>query len=323
MHQAVRIVGDGVAARTLGHLLRSAGIPLRWEATRRPPLPTILLSEATRTILRDVFGRPDLLSSLAAVTSREVKWRTEDPSRIFDHLAYTTSEKELLGALPEPNNEDCEAPFAVYTQRPLPDGVIERRFGDRDATLAKVVRRNGAPRCEMEATRAGWLFLVPAGGPAGWLIAVGASIEEQLTESELVARSVASYEALDGRVPTAPRLAWPLSGEHWLICGSAAAGFDPICGDGTAFALREAILAAAVVKTGPQPAAQQHYATRLLGAFAKHLALCREFYASGPSTDWWRAQVTALDGGLQWCGGELCKQPAPQFRLVDSDLVSL
>jgi len=38
-----------------------------------------------------------------------------------------------------------------------------------------------------------------------------------------------------------------LRGPDWLACGTAAVAFDPICGDGTAQAMREAILGCAVI----------------------------------------------------------------------------
>ena len=48
--------------------------------------------------------------------------------------------------------------------------------------------------------------------------------------------------------PAHPRVAWSLAGSHWLACGTAALAFDPLCGDGTGHAIREAILAAAVLR---------------------------------------------------------------------------
>ena len=38
-----------------------------------------------------------------------------------------------------------------------------------------------------------------------------------------------------------------MCGPGWLSCGTAALSFDPICGDGTGHAVREGILAAAVI----------------------------------------------------------------------------
>jgi hypothetical protein len=325
MPLGARILGEGVAARTAARLLAGAGREVWRSASPRPPLPVILLGAATRNLLRDVFQTPDLLSDLLEITQREVLWRPPGPSHLLPHSAYSTSEEELLASLPAAPSAGPEpaASFTLHAQRPLPAETAEHRFGERFASLARVRRKASAPVCQMEATSAGWLFLIPARDPDAWLIAVGGPLESQLAESRLIAPGLADCEAQPGRFPTAPRLAWPLAGPGWLACGSAAATFDPICGDGTAFAVREGILAAAVFQADALPAALAHYETRLLAAFAKHLALSREYYSSGPATDWWRAQVSELDRGLAWCQLQLNQRPAPQFRLQDSTLVPL
>jgi hypothetical protein len=33
----------------------------------------------------------------------------------------------------------------------------------------------------------------------------------------------------------------------------------------------------------------------------KHLALCLDFYNSGPAGTWWKEQVSDLYRGLEWC----------------------
>ena len=74
----------------------------------------------------------------------------------------------------------------------------------------------------------------------------------------------------------------PLGANSWLACGTAAMAFDPICGDGTAHAIREAILAAAVIRAlangGPADELLAHYEARLTAGFHRHLTLCRQFY---------------------------------------------
>jgi hypothetical protein len=80
--------------------------------------------------------------------------------------------------------------------------------------------------------------------------------------------------------------------------------FDPICGDGTANAIREAILACAVARAvgggGNVTELLAHYETRLIAGFYRHLALCRQFYESGLQGPWWEAEIRALDRGLEW-----------------------
>lgn len=319
MPTGVQIQGDGVAARTAAYLLSQAGIGVRQEAGARPPLPTILLSGSTRQLMRDLFADPRMLEGLPAIRKREVAWGRPSAGPL-DHWAYSTSEVELLAALGQPAATARELDFTLYTERPLPAGSAEHRFGERQATLARMVRRPGEPVCQMEATSAGWLFSIPTAGCDGWLIAVGAPLDRQLAESSLIAPVIEHWSATPGSFPTAPRLAWPLTGEGWVACGSAAAGFDPICGEGTSYALREAILAAAVIQEGASAGARAHYESRLLAAFAKHLTQSRSYYESGPGTAWWSAQVLELDRGLVWCRERLAEQGPARFRLVDTRL---
>ena len=84
--------------------------------------------------------------------------------------------------------------------------------------------------------------------------------------------------------------------------------FDPICGDGTAHAIREAILASAVIralaKGGSQNDLLSHYEARLTAGFQRHLAQCRQFYLSGGTGPLWTSELEAIDRGLQWCSAK-------------------
>src|SRR5205823_7498746 len=130
-----------------------------------------------------------------------------------------------------------------------------------------------------------------------------------------------------GDFPVAPRIASPLCGPGWLACGSAALAFDPICGDGTAHAIREAILAAAVIRAAAQGEDTEsllaHYRARLTAGFQRHLLLCREFYSSGGPGEWWRSQCAALDRGLEWCAGQMRGLPPFRYRLDGFELTHL
>ena len=93
--------------------------------------------------------------------------------------------------------------------------------------------------------------------------------------------------------------------------------FDPLCGDGTANAVREAILAAAVIRTGPS--ALSHYEARLTAGFQRHLALCVSFYQSANTGPWWQTELDKLHEGLAWCKSR--PFGAYQYQLNGFDLV--
>jgi flavin-dependent dehydrogenase len=119
-------------------------------------------------------------------------------------------------------------------------------------------------------------------------------------------------------------MATPLGGEGWICCGSAAMTFDPICGDGTAHAVREAILASAAMRAvgrgeeaGPLLA---HYEARLTAGFERHLGHCLQFYSSGWSGAWWREQVESAEEGIAWCRRRMEAHGRFRYRLNGLEL---
>jgi flavin-dependent dehydrogenase len=169
----------------------------------------------------------------------------------------------------------------------------------------------------IESRPQGWLFLTPAEHGYGWLLAVGDLGRDPLAGSRLLGSMVQRVTAHSGAFPVSPRLVVPLCGPGWLACGTAAMAFDPICGDGTALALRAAILAAAVVRAAlagePAPALLDHYASRLNAAFDRHLVLCRQFYSDGFGGEWWERQAASLEL-------EFRPEPRATYRLQDFGL---
>ena len=159
---------------------------------------------------------------------------------------------------------------------------------------------------------------------AGWLLAIGDAPDTLLAES----RSIAPHVSIAGpaaRFDAAPRMAPRLGGADWLACGSAALGFDPVCGDGVAQSAREGILAAAVIAAiaegGDRAALIGHYEAMLIAAMRRHLQLCMPFYATGGTSDWWRAQHAALVAGHAHCTRLLARRPEPRFVLDGFRLV--
>ena len=127
--------------------------------------------------------------------------------------------------------------------------------------------------------------------------------------------------------PAHPRVAWPLTGSHWLACGTAALAFDPLCGDGTGHAIREAILAAAVLRAIQRGAnvdeLLNHYQARLVAGFKRHLSVCSEFYGSGGLGPWWTAATESIRVGLAWCDHQLSSAGEFRYRLRGFDLERL
>jgi hypothetical protein len=327
----ILIQGDGVAAWCCNLLLRRAGFDVSLKSQSRVRLPAVMLSDAAVGLIRDVFERDDLFRAAPRILKRTVQWGSAATPVALDHAAVVVSETELMEALgtsiadknPVSDIEPESVPdWTVIASRPLPSGTVENRFGYRFATATPVELHNNAEAeaCWMESLSAGWLFLITSAPGAGWMLSVGDSTEELMSQSTLIAPQIARCGPSTGTFPSAPRIVSPLCGPGWLACGTAALTFDPICGDGTANAVREAILGAAVIaafeRGGDHASLLAHYEARLTAGFRRHLEICLGFYRSGGTGEWWRNEALALGNGIEWCDSRPASKQAFQYRLA-------
>lgn len=334
----IAIRGNSVAGWCCAHLLNGAGFKPVLEPSERPGVPAIMLSDAALTLIRDVFGRPDLFAAAPRITRRVVKWgkgaedQGADP-RDFEHSAIVVSERELLDQLPRgvevAGDSGSGADFTIFAARPLPSGAVEHNFGSRMASAAKVRLKDprDSTSCWIESLETGWLFLIPNAVGEGWLLSVGDRAPESLGRSRVIADRIASVDEPVGKFPAGPRILSPLCGTGWLACGTAGLAFDPICGDGTAHAVREAILAAGVVRAisagGNAAELLAHYEARLTAGFQRHLAACLDFYGSGEGGPWWDQELAALRRGLEWGAARMRKHGAFRYQLIGFELSRL
>ncbi len=293
-----------LAASCCAHLLQ--GESVRILAGTRPRVPAVLVSQSTQELMTDTFGKPALFRGLPAIDRRVVAWGPGADPVEFPHSAVLVSEEELIARVHEPPADPPDHPdWTVHAARPLPRGVADRPFGSRKASAVRAGYDGSA--CWVESLESGWLFLIP-----GWLIAVGGTPAALLAASRLVAPQSAGISGEPAEFPSYPRIADPLCGPGWLACGSAAMAFDPICGDGAGNAVREAILASAVIRASrrgePADLLLAHYRARLVSGFRRHLEMASRFYLHGGTSEWWRAEAEALQRGMEWCG------PDPEFR---------
>jgi hypothetical protein len=281
-----------VAASCCAHLLK--GVEIAGDS--RPRIPALLISAATQALVEDVFQRR-VFDGATKISRRVVQWGDGARAVEMGHSAVVISEKDLIERLPTPVTGPAAFPAQLG-------------FGTRMAT-AFPVANTVANACTIESVENGWLFLLP-----GWLLAVG---DSPLEQSQLVAAQIESIGEAAGRFPAYPRISNTLCEDGWLAVGGAAMSFDPICGDGVGNAIREAILAAAVIRAGAAEALRAHYRARLVAGFLKHLELCRPFYAAC-SGEWWRGELALLDQGIAWCRAQLRTALPFRYQLRDFDL---
>jgi hypothetical protein len=321
----VIIQGNGLAALCCARLLHQGGHRVALVGRQRSRLPAIMLSERTLKLLRDLFADPDLFRTAPRIRRRTVAWGDKASPSTLDHSAVVVSEKVLLDTLSaatEVNDIPADqADWTIISAQPLSPGAIEQSIGSRTAFATQVNLAHSVPaeECSIESTSNGWLFLIPNTPMSGWLLSVGDKPESLLASSRVIAPRIAEIIDAGREFLACPRLSYPVCGDDWIACGSAAVSFDPICGDGTAYAAREAILAAAVIQATAADAVPKdllaHYRDRVTGGFARHLALCLDLYRSGPDGRWWRTQVQSLEDGLRWCSEKLPPQPSVNFQL--------
>lgn len=309
-----------VAGACCAHLLQGNRVKLTQE--NRARVPALVVSGATQALICDVFERPDLFRGLPRIERRIVAWGPGAEPVSLPHSAVVISEAELVARLE--SGAEVQLPdggeWTIYASRPLPAGAAEHRFGSRIASAVAVdLETPDTAACWVESLDGGWLFLVP-----GFLLAVGGAPEALLAESRLVAPKVGSIRSEPAAFPAYPRIADPLCGPGWLACGSAAMAFDPICGDGTGNAVREAILASAVIRAAARgeevDGLLNHYQARLIAGFRRHLEHALAFYRRGHNSSWWEVEADALRRGLEWCAQGPAASQSFRYRLNGFDL---
>jgi hypothetical protein len=289
-----------------------------------------MLSEQAIALIRDVFEQPDLFRSAPRIGKRVVAWGPGAEPLLMEHFAVVVSEDSLLDsiepAIPAEGSPNQTALWTILAAKPLPAPAVEWCFGSRMAVAAPVTLKPNSPpgACWIESLENGWLFLVPDTPTSGWLLAVGEGTEALFRGSRIIAPQIGRLGLASGVFPAHARIATPLCGPGWLACGTAAIAFDPICGDGTGQAIREAILASAVIRAirngGCSSDLLSHYEARLTAGFRRHLSLCRGFYQSGGTSQVWRSEVEAIDRGIHWCDAKLRDHVGFRFQLRGFEL---
>jgi hypothetical protein len=255
MVDRVLIRGDGIAASCCAKLLGIGNLGVSIVKAGRPRSAWILLSESSQAVLIDIFEDPDLFRGLPRIRKRVVGWGTKSEPQTLPHSAVVVSEQVLVDRLwskvqlPSEQNQSSPNWEIQSSENPvLATRVL--KFGSQIASNSSVQLRTDAERetCWIESLDQGWLFLFTSEEQRAHLISAGDCIEGLLSRSRLVATKIDTFSVSSRELPAYPRILSTLCGSGWLACGSAAMAFDPLCGEGAGNAVREAILASAVIQ---------------------------------------------------------------------------
>ena len=329
MEIEVQIEGDGVAAACCAQLFSENGQSFTSTKVVRPKLGAVLLSRQTVALLAEIFPSVDLLSVSHPIQKRVVAWGSSAEPITLPHSAIVISETELLTRLwaqVPVQEQSSTGEWKVLSSGG--SGLERRAFGTRVASVARAVLNRNVDQsaCWIESVDSGWLFVLPRGeNEAATLIAVGEMSGALLGQSRVIAELVRSLEGPAVEFPAYPRIADPLCGHGWLACGAAAIGFDPLCGEGTGNAVRQAYLATAIIAAVRKGESAEdllaHYTSRQLHGFLRHLRICLDFYQSGGSGAFWESEAALLQQGIEWAGQVLREHARPAtHRLVGRQL---
>jgi hypothetical protein len=324
----VEIEGDGVAAVCCAQLFSASDRLFTCSRVARPRLGTVLLSRQTLLLLSEIFPAVDLVSLCHSIHKRTVAWGTDAAPVTLAHSAWVVSEADLLGRLWQQvtvpvKSEERPGGWKIVASCPQ-----QRAFGTRSATVVSALLKRDADQaaCSIESVASGWLFLLPSGPEhAATLISVGKAPAVLLGQSHLIAGVVDTLSGPAAEFPAYPRIASPICGDGWLACGASAMAFDPLCGEGTGNAARQAYLATAVVGAvrdeEPVEELLAHYTSRQMHGFLRHLQICSSFYQTGGSTSFWESETALLREGIEWAEKALREDGKPAtHRLVGRQL---
>lgn len=334
----VNISGAGIAACCSAYLLAEQGFSVCLQPVRHVRPTRILLNEQTQSLFREIFAAPHLFAGAPHIRRRIVAWGENAQPLELPHSGVVFAEQELLNELwhrvaahapiPSPGT-GAEDTWTINSAHKSGSPKECQGFGARQASTTKVRLAKQAPQdcCWVESLPDGWLFLLPYGEGHAMLISTGYSPAGLIEQSRLIARQIATLEdtpAPAHMFPAYSRILPELCGPFWLACGSAAMSFDPLCGEGAAHALREALLAAAVIRGAAKGYSLEtlfaHYQTRLMQGFLRHLQVCLPFYQRGGHSEFWETEAAALKRGIAWMRSRLQDQQPARYRLVGYEL---
>ncbi|MGK7940651.1 MAG: NAD(P)/FAD-dependent oxidoreductase [Crocosphaera sp.] len=228
-------------------------------------------------VLLSQIRQSDIMQSVSVVDARKIT--TE---QLLDNYAWTVFCTHQQGLIYLPSHKSQETLFP-----PLSGG--KRMILTAESPHDCLELRNS---CYIESLANSWLFYAPLDEQLGMVQAClptfpanpQKALLECLYQSRLIGPLVKQIDQVRC-FPSAPRLQWPLYGSRWLMAGEPTIKLDPVSGEGTPFALRSGILAAAVVDGILQNpnnlnSLLNYYQTRLTHSFIAHLEGCSQYYQS-------------------------------------------
>jgi len=274
--------------------------------------PVLVLNDACLALLRDLFPAVAWMEQGYALQHREVLWGEDPQPRRIDQVSMVVTTETLLQRLEEQigtgllrSSIDSASTDYRWVVNPRDQDPIRVDGGKRVLVSAttRLARDVDPPRSLMESMLEGWLYLAPASTHLAIVQAMlparpdepDKKLRDMLGQSSLIGPHVVEI-GLTHVFEAAPSMSLPLINGRTLRMSGAAARLDPVSGEGTPFALRCAILAAAVMSApGRDLRLGQHYMKRVIQSYLSHLEGCFTFYHEAfPGHAGWQEELTRL-----------------------------
>jgi flavin-dependent dehydrogenase len=181
-------------------------------------------------------------------------------------------------------------------------------FGRRSIISTEVEMKNATNKetIWLETIDEGWVFLAPLEGDKGVLQLMLPVNQHQscyfpldyIKNTKTIKFQVSHPIGYVSAFEACPRITEPLCGSNWIAVGDAAASFDPLSGEGIGYAIREAILATAIIKgisSGlSEDGCLRHYSRRLHNTFSNHLKECYSYYSKAFHSKAWNEEIECM-----------------------------
>jgi flavin-dependent dehydrogenase len=317
--------------------------------------PAVTLNAVTVRLLHDIFGDMNyVLRDAQLINQHHINWDRNSSDEFTPSSGITLDGGVLSARLLDVLRQDAQIIVSQETRGERDEGSFEWRvyatngpsadnnnssivptsFGQRHAISAEVLLHDDSEcaTSRIESTPAGWLFLAPLAKGRGVLQGIvsqkpndsGQTLRAVLGQTRQIKHIVRHVSATTYAVPCAPKKLSEMSGANWLATGTAACSYDPLCGDGTGYAVRAAILAAAVLEAidrgTPTKSLLNYYKLRLTYAFYTHIRSCLSLYLDGGFDDSWRSELALMQAGVREVEQELLNMSTDQYRLDEYEL---
>ncbi|HKR21998.1 MAG TPA: hypothetical protein VJS17_05345 [Pyrinomonadaceae bacterium] len=314
-----------------------------------------MLNAVTIQLIHDIFGDVNyVLRGAHPVNRHYINWGDNRPGEFTPSSGFTLTADVLSTRLFDllrwdsrliiDGESDAESKFdwdvyAANTRRIGNTDISSRRFGQRYAISFDVTLRDDVDCTTsfIEATPRGWLFLAPLGQGRAVLQAVVpdeprnfiATTRTLLASTKEIKRNVEEFKLAHRpfAIDCAPEKLSRMHGANWLATGTAACSYDPLCGDGTGYAIRAAILAAAVLEGIDRGTTREglltYYKLRISYAFYTHLRSCVSLYSTASYADIWRGELDNMEEGISALEKELSRMTTNHYRLHEFELLPM